>query len=169
MGDAHSTGSLVAKVLKQGYLVLGIKKMTNSSASYYEHWLIISPIKDLDPNKINTFNFLGERIIVWKPSFSTKYSVFIDECPYCKGPLRTGYIDDRTGDLVCSYHGCQFDYQGVCTHNPHAENPEFIANSRHKNSSFQCIIVLKTREENNFLMGFSPAGLRITHHIERLD
>jgi phenylpropionate dioxygenase-like ring-hydroxylating dioxygenase large terminal subunit len=148
---------------------LEIKKMTNASVSYYKHWSIISRIKDLDPNKINTFNFLGERIVVWKPSFSAKYSVFIDECPHCKGPLRTGYIDNQTETLVCSYQGCRFDTQGVCTHNPHAENPDFIANNCYKNSLFEGMTVLKTCEENAFLMGFSPAGLRITHHIERLD
>jgi phenylpropionate dioxygenase-like ring-hydroxylating dioxygenase large terminal subunit len=142
--------------------------MTNASISYYEHWSIISPIKDLDSNKINTFIFLGERIVIWKPPTSTKYSVFIDECPYCKGPLRTGYIDNLTGTLSCSYHGCQFDAQGVCTHNPHAEHPRFIANNCYKKFPFS-VTVMKTREENALLMGFSPAGLRITHHIERLD
>lgn len=143
--------------------------MTNASFSYHQHWFSISPLNELKPNKINTFNFVGERIVVWKPHFSTKYSVFLDECPHCKGPLRTGHIDDRTGNLVCSHRGCQFDDRGVCTHNPHTGNPESIAHNRHKDPSFQCLTVLETYEENDLLMGCSPVGVQIVRHIERWD
>ena len=144
--------------------------MTNASFSYYNHWLVISPIKDLEPNKINAFNFVGDRIVVWKSHLSTQYSVFLDECAHCKKSLRTGHnIDDRTGNLVCIYHGYQFDAQGVCTHNSPAENPESIVKNRHQKYLFQCMTVLETCEENGLLMGFSPVGVRITHHRERLD
>jgi phenylpropionate dioxygenase-like ring-hydroxylating dioxygenase large terminal subunit len=144
--------------------------MINASVTYHQHyWSIISRIKDLKPNKINTFNFLGERIVVWKPYLSTKYSVFIDECPHCKGPLGTGYIDNLTETLVCSYHGCRFDTQGVCTHNPRAESPEFIAKNCYDNFSSKCMTVLETQEENACLMGLSPTTLPITYYFERLD
>lgn len=148
--------------------------MTNSSVSYYEQWLRISPLEDLQPNQINNFYFLGENIVVWKPHSSTKYSVFIDECPYCKVPLKTGYINERIENLVCGDKGCQFDTQGICiykvnTGNPEFINSEFIANDSHKNPLFQSVTILKIKEENGLLMGYVPGGIFTTHHIERWD
>ncbi len=147
----------------------GDQKMTNASFSYHQHWFTISPIKDLEPNKVNTFVFLRDLVVVWKPYFSTQYSVFIHECPHCRKTLKTGHIDDQTGDLVCSYRGCRFDTQGICTHNPYAEDPKFIADNRYKKKLFRDITVLQTHEENGLLVGFSPLGLLVTQHVERLD
>ncbi|MFN6487507.1 MULTISPECIES: PAS domain S-box protein [unclassified Nostoc] len=43
--------------------------------------------------------------------------------------LSEGRIDDETGNLMCSYHGWQFDRQGICTHIPQAENSELVSNN----------------------------------------
>lgn len=143
--------------------------MINASYSYREHWFTISEIKDLEPNKINTFDFLGELIIVWKSHFSTQYSVFFHECPHCRKTLKTGRIDNLTGNLVCGYRGCQFDAQGVCTHNPYSEDPELNANNHHKKKLFRDVTVLETYQKNGLLVGFSPLGKLITQYVERLD
>jgi phenylpropionate dioxygenase-like ring-hydroxylating dioxygenase large terminal subunit len=147
--------------------------MTNASINHYEHWFTITQTKYLDPSEINAFTLLDRSVVVWKPSFLTKYSVFFDKCPNCKKPLRTGHIDHQTGNLVCSYSGCQFDVQGACTNNLHAEDSKFITNPYQNycvtTNSYRGIEVVQTREENGLLMGFSPDGKRITIHIERLD
>jgi phenylpropionate dioxygenase-like ring-hydroxylating dioxygenase large terminal subunit len=48
---------------------------------------------------------------------------------------------------MCSYHGWQFDQQGICTHIPQAEKPEIVT----KNQQNFCVISLPVRQENDLL------------------
>lgn len=49
--------------------------------------------------------------------------------------------------LMCSYHGWQFDKQGICTHIPQAENPELV--SKHKENL--CANALPVRQQQDLL------------------
>ena len=69
---------------------------------------------------------LGKRYVVWrKPKLSrgetAQWSVSIDLCPHRLAPLSEGRIEGDEGNLLCSYHGWQFDCgTGDCTALPQA-------------------------------------------------
>jgi phenylpropionate dioxygenase-like ring-hydroxylating dioxygenase large terminal subunit len=115
--------------------------------NFFQHWYPLSPIEDLDPQHPVPVTLLGIRLVIWKPQSSENYSVFLDQCPHRLAPLSEGRVDDKTGNLMCSYHGWQFDDQGICTHIPQAENPELVAKNKHN----FCVVSLPVRQENDLL------------------
>ncbi|MBD2293467.1 Rieske 2Fe-2S domain-containing protein [Anabaena sphaerica FACHB-251] len=115
--------------------------------NFFQHWYPLSPIEDLDPQRPVPVTLLGIRLVIWKPRSSENYRVFLDQCPHRLAPLSEGRVDDKTGNLMCSYHGWQFDDQGICTHIPQAENPELVA----KNQQNFCVLSLPVREANDLL------------------
>ncbi len=114
---------------------------------FFQHWYPLSPIEDLDPEIPVPVTLLGIRLVIWKPRYSQNYQVFLDVCPHRLAPLSEGRVDDKTGNLMCSYHGWQFDSQGICTNIPQAENPKIIA----KNQKNFCVTALPVRQENDLL------------------
>lgn len=121
--------------------------MSDRPFNFLQHWYPISPIEDLDPKVPTPITLLGRQFVIWKPKFSDRYRVFLDQCPHRLAPLSEGRIDDQTGNLMCSYHGWQFDPQGVCTHIPQAENPDLVA----KNRDRYCVKSLPVQEANDLL------------------
>ncbi|MTJ51508.1 Rieske 2Fe-2S domain-containing protein [Anabaena sp. UHCC 0253] len=115
--------------------------------NFFQHWYPLSPIEDINPQRPTPVTLLGMRLVIWKPQSSANYRVFLDQCPHRLAPLSEGRIDDKTGNLMCSYHGWQFDNQGTCTHIPQAENPELVA----KNQDNFCVISFPVRQENELL------------------
>ncbi|NES64886.1 MAG: Rieske 2Fe-2S domain-containing protein [Okeania sp. SIO2D1] len=115
--------------------------------NFFQHWYPLSPIEDLDPEIPVPVTLLGIRLVVWKPRYSENYQVFLDVCPHRLAPLSEGRVDEKTGNLMCSYHGWQFDSQGICTHIPQAENQQIIA----KNQQNFCVTSLPVRQENDLL------------------
>jgi phenylpropionate dioxygenase-like ring-hydroxylating dioxygenase large terminal subunit len=55
---------------------------------------------------------------------------------------------------MCSYHGWQFDEQGICTHIPQAENPQLVA----KNQRNLCATALPCCQENELLWVWPDAN-----------
>ncbi len=115
--------------------------------NFFQHWYPVSPVEDLDPKRPTPVTLLGLRLVIWKPSSSDTYRVFLDQCPHRLAPLSEGRVDEKTGNLMCSYHGWQFDAQGICTHIPQAENPELVA----KNQQNLCAQALPCCQENDLL------------------
>ncbi|WP_016951961.1 Rieske 2Fe-2S domain-containing protein [Anabaena sp. PCC 7108] len=115
--------------------------------NFFQHWYPLSPVEDLDPQRPVPVTLLGIRLVIWKPKSSENYRVFLDQCPHRLAPLSEGRVDDKTGNLMCSYHGWQFDQQGICTHIPQAENPELVG----KNQENFCVVSLPVRQENDLL------------------
>lgn len=115
--------------------------------NFFQHWYPLSPVIDLDPQRPVPVTLLGIRLVIWKPKSSENYRVFLDQCPHRLAPLSEGRVDEKTGNLMCSYHGWQFDEQGICTVIPQAENPELVA----KNQQNFCVVSLPVREENDLL------------------
>lgn len=118
-----------------------------SEFNFFQHWYPLSPIEDLDPNSPTGVVILGLRLVIWKPKSSDTFRVFLDECPHRLAPLSEGRIEPKTGNLMCSYHGWQFDGEGICTQIPQMENSELIS----KNQKNLCTIALPTRQENDLL------------------
>ncbi len=118
-----------------------------SEFNFFQHWYPLSPVEDLDPKRPTPITLLGLRLVIWKPHSSQTYRVFLDQCPHRLAPLSEGRIDDKTGNLMCSYHGWQFDQQGICTHIPQAENPELVS----KNQKNLCAVTLPVRQVQDLL------------------
>ncbi|WP_445173288.1 Rieske 2Fe-2S domain-containing protein [Microcoleus sp.] len=115
--------------------------------NFFQHWYPLSPVEDLDPKQPTSVTLLGLRLVIWKPKSSETFQVFLDRCPHRLAPLSQGRIDDETGSLMCSYHGWQFDRQGICTHIPQAENPELVSN----NQKNLCAAALPVRQQQDLL------------------
>ncbi|MBD2777753.1 Rieske 2Fe-2S domain-containing protein [Iningainema tapete] len=119
----------------------------NPEFNFFQHWYPITPFVDLDPKQPTAVTLLGLRLVIWKPKSSETFQVFLDQCPHRKAPLSEGRIDEETGNLMCSYHGWQFDRQGICTHIPQAENPELVSN----NQKNLCAVALPVRQQQDLL------------------
>lgn len=115
--------------------------------NFFQHWYPLTPIEDLDFNQPTAVTVLGLRLVIWKPKPSETFQVFLDQCPHRLAPLSEGRIDEKTGNLMCSYHGWQFDPQGVCTQIPQAENPELIS----KNPEHLCALAFPVRQQQDLL------------------
>ncbi|NJK29744.1 MAG: Rieske 2Fe-2S domain-containing protein, partial [Acaryochloris sp. SU_5_25] len=89
--------------------------------NFFQHWYPIALLEDLDPKRPTPITLLGQHYVIWQPRDSNQYLVFHDQCPHRLAPLSEGRIDDQTGQLMCSYHGWQFNAEGHCTHIPQAE------------------------------------------------
>ncbi|WIA39874.1 hypothetical protein OEZ86_013318 [Tetradesmus obliquus] len=61
-------------------------------------------------------------MVVWKDG-SGNWVVFEDRCPHRLAPLSEGRLEPSTGQLMCAYHGWQFDSQGKCTSIPQIGEP----------------------------------------------
>jgi phenylpropionate dioxygenase-like ring-hydroxylating dioxygenase large terminal subunit len=117
-----------------------------SEFNFFEHWYPVSPVEDLDPQNPTPVTVLGLRLVIWKPK-SSDYRVFFDKCPHRLAPLSEGRVDEKTGNLMCSYHGWQFDESGICTRIPQAENPQLVT----QNQKNLCAVTLPVRQENDLL------------------
>ncbi|MDZ8050972.1 MAG: Rieske 2Fe-2S domain-containing protein [Aulosira sp. ZfuVER01] len=118
-----------------------------SEFNFFQHWYPLLPIEDIDPKQPTSVTLLGLRLVVWKPQSSETYRVFLDQCPHRLAPLSEGRVDEKTGNLMCSYHGWQFDAQGICTHIPQAEDPQIVT----KNQQNFCVVSLPVRQQNDLL------------------
>ncbi len=117
-----------------------------SSFNFFQHWYPVLPIEDIEPQKLTTVTLLGIPLVIWKPPSFPTYQVFLDRCPHRLAPLSEGRIDE-SGNLMCSYHGWQFNADGECQRIPQADNPELIT----KKSQNFCVTVYPSRQENDLL------------------
>lgn len=125
-----------------------------SEFNFFQQWYPISPVEDLEPKRPTPVTLLGLRLVIWQPRFAAQYCVFLDQCPHRLAPLSEGRVDEKTGNLMCSYHGWQFDPQGTCTHIPQAENPNVIT----KNQHHLCAVTLPCQQENGLFWVWPDAN-----------
>ncbi len=78
------------------------------SFNFFQHWYPLLTLEDLEPQKPTTAFLLGIPLVIWKSSTDSTYQIFLDRCPHRLAPLSEGRIDE-SGNLMCSYHGWQFD------------------------------------------------------------
>lgn len=116
-----------------------------SEFNFFQHWYPISPIEDLDPKIPTPITILGIRLVVW--TNSSDYQVFLDQCPHRLAPLSEGRIDEKTGNLMCSDRGWQFDSKGSCTHIPQADNPKLLTKNQHN----LCVTALPVKQAQDLL------------------
>lgn len=118
-----------------------------SEFNFFQHWYPLTPVEDLNPQHPTPVTLLGMRLVIWKPSNAESYEVFLDECPHRLAPLSEGRINEKTGNLMCSYHGWEFDSQAHCTRIPQAEDSELLQKQPQK----FCATSFPSRQEQGLL------------------
>ena len=124
-----------------------------SSFDFFQHWYPLLPLEDIDPQKPTTATLLGIPLVIWKPTSSNTYQIFLDRCPHRLAPLSEGRIGE-SDNLICSYHGWEFDTQGECQRIPQADNPDLIT----KQAQNLCATVYPNRQENDLLWVWMDAA-----------
>ena len=122
--------------------------------NFWQQWYPLAPLEDLDPNRPTSVMLLGLALVIWQPRGSDRYAVFQDQCPHRLAPLSEGRIDERTGHLMCSYHGWQFDADGSCTSIPQAEHATLITPKR----QMLCATALPCQQQNGLLWVWPDAA-----------
>jgi phenylpropionate dioxygenase-like ring-hydroxylating dioxygenase large terminal subunit len=112
--------------------------------NFLQHWYPVTPIADLRSEYPTSVTVLGVKMVIWKPRNAETYRVFLDQCPHRLAPLSEGRVDEQSGHLMCSYHGWQFDGEGVCQSVPQAE-PDFLPTQQPQ----LCVTALPSREAND--------------------
>lgn len=118
-----------------------------SEFNFFHHWYPLIPLEDIDPNYPTSVTLLGLRLVIWKPRSSFNYQVFLDQCPHRLAPLSEGRIDENSDNLMCNYHGWEFDQNGVCTSIPQTENTEILTKNKQQ---FACVS-FPSRQVNGLL------------------
>jgi phenylpropionate dioxygenase-like ring-hydroxylating dioxygenase large terminal subunit len=119
----------------------------SSEFNFFQQWYPLSPLQDLRSDRPTPVTLLGMRLVIWKPQNSDHFRVFLDQCPHRLAPLSEGRIDEETGNLMCSYHGWQFDPQGICTQIPQLDQEKLDKNIQQQ----FCVQAFPTREEQDLL------------------
>ena len=119
----------------------------SSEFNFFQQWYPLSPLQDLKCDRPTPVTLLGMRLVIWKPQNADSFRVFLDQCPHRLAPLSEGRIDEETGNLMCSYHGWQFDQGGVCTQIPQLDQEQLNKNIPQQ----YCVLSYPTREEQDLL------------------
>lgn len=127
--------------------------MVDAEFNFFQQWYPLSPLDDLDPNQPTSVTLLNQPLVIWKPPNSQEYCAFLDYCPHRLAPLSEGRIEPQTSQLMCSYHGWQFDSEGTCRVIPQAANPEIVT----KNEASFCAKKLPTQQMNGLLWVWADA------------
>lgn len=126
----------------------------SSEFNFWQNWYPVSPVEDLKIDRPTPFTLLGQAIVIWKKKTSSTYHVFLDRCPHRLAPLSEGRIDEKTGNLTCSYHGWQFNEEGNCTCVPQAENEDLVK----QNQENFAVTTFPTRQANDLLWVWADAN-----------
>lgn len=94
-----------------------VKMMTNnldSDTKYNLNWYVIGDTRDFIQNKLYSKTIWNKKYVVWKTK--DKYYAMDDTCSHRGVALSRGKIFN--GNVVCPYHGYQFNNQGVLAYVP---------------------------------------------------
>jgi phenylpropionate dioxygenase-like ring-hydroxylating dioxygenase large terminal subunit len=127
--------------------------MTESNFNFFQQWYPVAPLEDLPENKPSQIIILGISFLIWKSPHSQEYQVFEDICPHRYAPLSQGRIEPKTGNLMCSYHGWEFNIEGKCTRIPQSDNSEILE----KNKADLCVKVFPSCQKQGLLWVWADA------------
>ncbi|MFT4174824.1 MAG: aromatic ring-hydroxylating dioxygenase subunit alpha [Rhodocyclaceae bacterium] len=83
-------------------------------------WYAVMPISELDAGP-RPFTLLGEAIVLWRGEDGTPQAVR-DRCCHRTARLSKGYVEGN--NIVCGYHGWQFNGAGRCVRIPQAPDTQ---------------------------------------------
>lgn len=122
---------------------------------WYRNWYPMTPVDYLDPGKPHPITLLGKNLVLWKDE-SGQWSCLEDICSHRLARLSEGRIEPKTGNLMCSYHGWQFNGQGQCTAIPQAESA--AAEQKMCANSNSCVKKFPVKEAIGLLWVWPESG-----------
>ncbi len=121
--------------------------------NWNQQWYPLHVIDTIDKSKPLKAYLLGKEVVIWYSENDGAWNVFEDACPHRQGPLSEGRIEH--GNLLCSYHGWQFDSEGSCSSLPYSKDK---LRSRHERSCRAQCQSFPTRVEHGLLFVFPQTG-----------
>jgi len=114
--------------------------------SWTSRWWPALALDDLDPKRPTHVDLLGKSLVVFGDT-KGNWHCLEDRCPHRLAPLSEGRME---GDnLMCSYHGWQFNSQGKCTSIPQIDDPK--AHATACNSPRSCAASYPTKKHAGLL------------------
>lgn len=79
-----------------------------------DYWFVLCESKDVK-KKPQSFKLLNKDVVIYRND-ENKVLAFIDICPHRNVPMSDGYVCN--GNLVCGFHGWEFNNEGTCVKVP---------------------------------------------------
>lgn len=95
------------------YILLTLFTLVNSYG-----WVPLIDVKNYPINKPREIELMNKKLVIWEKN--KNIIVQDNACIHRGGPLSEGYIDPKTQNLRCSYHGWEFDTNGKVLDIPQA-------------------------------------------------
>ncbi len=89
-------------------------------SAYMNNWFPIVSKSSTDFTNPKQIRILGNDFVLWKKDDAIILQD--DVCPHRCAPLSEGYIDRKTNNLRCAYHGWEFNENGTNTFVPQSSN-----------------------------------------------
>lgn len=121
---------------------------------WFKAWYPMSPLQFLDPDVPNPMKVLGKSIVAWKAEGGA-WKVVEDSCPHRMAPLSLGFINEKR-QLVCRYHGWEFNGEGKATAIPMSTDPKAEATACESPRS--CAKSYPVKEEAGVLWVWPTSG-----------
>ncbi len=100
--------------------------LVTQQATLRKFWYAVMPLAALGSEPL-PFTLLGEKIVLWKKSDGTPAAAQ-DRCCHRTAKLSKGFVE---GDnIVCGYHGWQYDCSGACVKIPQFTTEKIPAGAR---------------------------------------
>ncbi|MEC5399844.1 aromatic ring-hydroxylating dioxygenase subunit alpha [Uliginosibacterium sp. H1] len=90
-------------------------------------WYAVMPAAMLAADRPQAFTLLGEKIVLWRDADGVP-AVAQDRCCHRTAQLSKGYVEN--GNIVCGYHGWQYDCSGTCVKIPQFTNEKIPPGAR---------------------------------------
>lgn len=97
-------------------------------AAYLNNWFPVASISTTDLRHPQQIRILGKDFVLWKKN--EQMVLQDDVCPHRCAPLSEGYIDRKSQNLRCAYHGWEFNEKGTCTVIPQMDDGRAIKGCR---------------------------------------
>ena len=95
--------------------VYSIQMLVTSQPLFKRFWYPVIPMSLLSNDKPQSFQLLGQKIVVWLGA-EGKPAAAADRCCHRSANLSLGKVEN--GVLACAYHGWQYDSTGSCVRVP---------------------------------------------------
>jgi len=91
----------------------------NYPPPYPNGWYNLCPSATLKKGQVKEVEVFGQRLVVFRGKQSGKVAVMDIFCPHLSANLSDGWV--KEDELVCPFHGWQFNNSGKCTHIPYSD------------------------------------------------
>jgi pheophorbide a oxygenase len=104
---------------KSATVITSLNQESLASRRFPRTWVPLASAYELDPDRPSPLEFLGQKYVCYREN-NQKWVVMDDSCPHRLAPLSEGRIKRESNSLQCSYHGWEFNADGLCIRIPQA-------------------------------------------------